>query len=69
MRIEEEMQSWAPLTTGWGSQQEQSESSKVLRIMGLDTWIAEEEPGAEEEEQPGAKEEALERKWQFPEGD
>ena len=47
------------------SQREKSESSKVRRIMGLETWTAEEEPGAEEEEQPGAEEVALERKWQF----
>ena len=47
------------------SQQEQSESSKVRRIMGLETWTAEQEPGADEEEQPGAEEVALERKKQF----
>ena len=45
------------------SQQERSGSSKVRRIMGLETWIAEQEPGADdEEEQPGAE---LERKKQF----
>ena len=47
------------------SRQEQSESSKVRRIMGLETWTADEEPGAEEEEQPGAEDVALERKRQF----
>ena len=61
MRIEEEMQSRGPLTTCRGkqvvsSQQEQGESSKVRRIMGRETWTAEEEPGAEEV--------ALERKKQ-----
>ena len=43
------------------SQQEQSES----RSAGLQSWTAEEEPGAEEQEQPGAEEEALERKRQI----
>ena len=47
------------------SQQEQSESSKVRRIMGLETWTAEQEPGADEDEQLGAEEVALERKKQF----
>ena len=48
------------------SQQERSDSSKVRRIMGLETWTAEQEPGADdEEEQPGAEEMALERKKQF----
>ena len=48
------------------SQQERSVSSKVRRIMGLETWTAEQEPGADdEEEQPGAEEMALERKKQF----
>ena len=48
------------------SQQERSGSSKVHRIMGLETWTAEQEPGADdEEEQPGAEEMALERKKQF----
>ena len=32
------------------SQQEKSESSKVRRIMGLETWTGVEEPGAQEEE-------------------
>ena len=47
------------------SLQERSESSKVRRIMGLETCTAEQEPGADEEEQPGAEEVALERKKQF----
>ena len=48
------------------SQQERSDSSKARRIMGLETWTAEQEPGADdEEEQPGAEETALERKKQF----
>ena len=47
------------------SHQKQNESSKVRRIMGLETLTAEVEPGAEEEEQPGAKVEALERKRQI----
>ena len=47
------------------SQQGQGESSKVRRIMGLETWTAEEELGADEEEQPGAEEVALERTKQF----
>ena len=47
------------------SQHEPSESSKVRRIMGLETWTGEEEPGADEEEQPGTEEVALERKKQF----
>ena len=47
------------------SQQERGERSKVRRIMGLETWTAEEEPGADEEEQPGAEEVALERKKLF----
>ena len=33
--------------------------------MGLETWTAEEEPGAEEDEQRGAEEVALERKRQL----
>ena len=41
-------------------------SSKVRRIMGLETWTAEQELGADdEEEQPGAEEMALERKKRF----
>ena len=48
------------------SQQERSDSSKVRRIMGLETWTAEQEAGSDdEEEQPGAEEVALERKKQF----
>ena len=48
------------------SQQERSDSSKVRRIMGLETWTAEQEPGVDnEEEQPGSEEMALERKKQF----
>ena len=44
------------------SQWERNDSSKVR----LETWIAEQEPGADdEEEQPGAEEMALERKKQF----
>ena len=30
------------------SQQERSDSSKVRRIMGLETWTDEQEPGAEQ---------------------
>ena len=42
------------------SHQERSDSSKVRRIMGLETWTAEQEPGADdEEEQPGAEEMAF----------
>ena len=52
------------LASSSSRQQEQCESSKVRRIMGLETWTDEEEPGAEEEEQPSA-EGALERKRQF----
>ena len=54
-----------PRPASSSSQQEQSESSKVRRTMGLETWTAEKEPGAKEEEQPGAKEKALERKRQL----
>ena len=37
------------------SQQERSESSKVRRIMELEPWTAEQEPGADEEEQSEAE--------------
>ena len=35
-----------PSGTGSSSQHEPNESSKLRRIMGLETWTAEEEPGA-----------------------
>ena len=47
------------------SQQEQSEGSNDRRITRLETWTAEQEPGADEEEQSGAEEVALERKKRF----
>ena len=50
------------------SQQEQCDSSIVRRIMGLETWIVEEEPGPKEAQRrgaAGAKEEALEGRRQF----
>ena len=38
---------------------------RFARIMGLETWTAEQEPGADEQDQSGVEEVALERKKHF----
>ena len=61
MRVADDLQEQASSS----SQRGQNESSKVRRIMGLETWTAELEPGVDVEEQSGAEEVALERKKRF----
>ena len=69
MRIEEEMQSWVPLTTCRSRQAAAASRNRVRAGRFAGSWDSRPEPlrrsCTEEKEQPGAEEEALERKRQF----